>query len=309
MHKHLKSVEKRECKSCKKLFDAKKSSTQEACSMQCSGWLRNKHKDLQVICHICATHFQPARKGINGAQVKTCAKCYGLQNVSSEVRDYKGCRETVLSLLRTKNEYTSYDDLVKLSKQRGLRGLAGSLKRHKISVSEMNQELGYTPRSSVFEETVFACLRVVFPDAIINRQQIFTTLKSRKGRALVFDFFMPELGLLIEADGKQHSDVSHKWYSKDLAFNDQDKNAWASKNNLTLLRIPYTLRYTNESIQEAILQHSVCHNATSNSNRDGLKNTDNGSISSQAPSGEGEGSETRTYDLDQIMKSHECAAV
>lgn len=56
-----------------------------------------------------------------------------------------------------------------------------------------------------------------------------------------YDFYLPANNLLIEYDGKQHFGIGN-WNKdfKSLKQNDKIKNEFAEKNNITLIRIPYT---------------------------------------------------------------------
>jgi very-short-patch-repair endonuclease len=66
-----------------------------------------------------------------------------------------------------------------------------------------------------------------------------------------FDFFIPELNLIIEYDGKQHFEPI-EYFGGDEAYqkiknNDLIKNNWCLDNSILLLRIPY-----NQNIEELI---------------------------------------------------------
>lgn len=63
-------------------------------------------------------------------------------------------------------------------------------------------------------------------------------------KQLRFDFFIVDQNYLIEFDGEQHYKLSQtsKWYNKckTLSLRDEYKNEWCLKNNIPLIRIPYT---------------------------------------------------------------------
>lgn len=72
-----------------------------------------------------------------------------------------------------------------------------------------------------------------------------------------YDFFIPELKLLIEFDGQQHFKQS-KLFDKPLVDQrkaDEAKNTYAENNRLHLLRIPYTKINNIEKIIEQILKY------------------------------------------------------
>lgn len=58
-----------------------------------------------------------------------------------------------------------------------------------------------------------------------------------------FDFYLPELNLLIEYDGKQHfTDKNTGWGEslKNIQKRDSIKTQWALNNGIQIIRIPYT---------------------------------------------------------------------
>ncbi|UGL60517.1 hypothetical protein [Staphylococcus phage vB_SurM-PSU4] len=87
-------------------------------------------------------------------------------------------------------------------------------------------------------------------------QKVYEDLKVR-GKYLPFDFYIPSKNLLIEYDGIQHSKPVEFFGGakklKDQQRRDNIKNNYAEKNNIDLLRIPYT--YTDEEIKEVIFSY------------------------------------------------------
>lgn len=91
-----------------------------------------------------------------------------------------------------------------------------------------------------------------------KKQFSFKDLKSNKGYVLRFDFAIfdkdNQLSYLLEYDGEQHFH-SVEIFGGDNAFNenvkrDKLKNEYCNKNNIKLIRIPYTK--TNKEIKEII---------------------------------------------------------
>lgn len=70
-------------------------------------------------------------------------------------------------------------------------------------------------------------------------QKTFEGLYSNANRLLKFDFFLPDLNILIEFDGPQHYKIT-KYTSPTTIQYDERKNKWALDHNITLYRIPYT---------------------------------------------------------------------
>lgn len=74
-------------------------------------------------------------------------------------------------------------------------------------------------------------------------------LKGTGTTYLRFDFFLPDYNLVIEYDGEQHfKDIPHWSSLKSLQRRDQIKNQFCLDNNIRLLRIPYTIKPTEELI-------------------------------------------------------------
>lgn len=75
----------------------------------------------------------------------------------------------------------------------------------------------------------------------------FVTEKTFEGcvykQKLRFDFYVNN-NYLIEFDGRQHYEVDNKWTTKESLeenqLRDNIKNEWCKKNNIPLIRIPYT---------------------------------------------------------------------
>ena len=75
-----------------------------------------------------------------------------------------------------------------------------------------------------------------------TRQRQFEDCVSKSCRKLSFDFYLPEFNALIEYDGEQHF---YPVAGRDEQFvrterNDKIKNNYAKKNNIDILRIPFT---------------------------------------------------------------------
>lgn len=83
-----------------------------------------------------------------------------------------------------------------------------------------------------------------------ERQKTFDDCIGKKQK-LPFDFYLVDYNILIEYDGKQHFQpvnfygISHKKAKKcfdALQKNDKIKNKYCEKNNIKLIRIPYTVQ-------------------------------------------------------------------
>lgn len=94
---------------------------------------------------------------------------------------------------------------------------------------------------------------------IFKKQYTFTELKGLNGGLLRFDFGIldkdKKLKYLIEFDGRQHTDTSKPYYSEKIVIHDKRKNDYCIKNNIKLIRIPYT-KMTSIKIEDLKLETS-----------------------------------------------------
>lgn len=77
-------------------------------------------------------------------------------------------------------------------------------------------------------------------------QKTFNTCRFKETNALAkFDFYLPDFNILIEYDGIQHYTYRlNGWNTQEnfekIQKRDDYKNKWCKKNNIPLIRIPYT---------------------------------------------------------------------
>ena len=77
---------------------------------------------------------------------------------------------------------------------------------------------------------------------------IFSNLPNRR-----FDFYLPDLDICIEYDGKQHYQFVNTWHENEEVFQksvqrDKEKTDFCKNNNIQLIRIPY-YDYNNLNIE------------------------------------------------------------
>lgn len=99
-----------------------------------------------------------------------------------------------------------------------------------------------------------------------QQEKIFTDLRNGKMR---FDFFLPELGILLEYDGEGHFQQIKKFYKNQQEFNhakqnDRYKNSYALSRGIPLYRIPYwdinKITTLNDITQPQYLVQTRWHN-------------------------------------------------
>ena len=110
-----------------------------------------------------------------------------------------------------------------------------------IDTVALNLEKGLKNPLSYFEDVVFKVLSKYFSKII--RQHSFKDCRSKKDRMLKFDFFVDDF-LLVEADGAQHYDPDHIFFSKVMVENDNIKQEYVeSLEEVFLIRIPYSNKF------------------------------------------------------------------
>ncbi|MDY3560123.1 Uma2 family endonuclease [Gemmata sp. JC673] len=87
---------------------------------------------------------------------------------------------------------------------------------------------------SVAEKLVRRHLQLIFPDITITSNHRPAQLRSRKGRPLEFDLWLPDFKLAIEVQGPQHF---REVYGDNTALvaNDQHKREWCAANEVKLV--------------------------------------------------------------------------
>lgn len=96
-------------------------------------------------------------------------------------------------------------------------------------------------------------------------EKTFADCRSRRGKLMPFDFFIPELNLAIEYDGPQHtypmSDMGGEKAFQIRQENDADKTAFCEASGISLLRLSYFREsYIQTDLAQGI-QHarSICN--------------------------------------------------
>lgn len=105
-----------------------------------------------------------------------------------------------------------------------------------------NKSYGEIKIASILKENNINFIREYTPDTL-----------SFKGR---FDFYLPELNIIIEYDGIQHFQQGKGVFDNEEKFqktqiSDAIKTQWCIDNNIHLIRIPYT-KYDTLTIQDLI---------------------------------------------------------
>lgn len=92
-------------------------------------------------------------------------------------------------------------------------------------------------------------------------QKRFETCRFEEtGKQAIFDFYVDN-SYIIEYDGKQHYTYGHTWNKtiedlKKIQNRDKFKNEWCHKNNIPIIRIPYT-HHSKLSLEDLLLSTST----------------------------------------------------
>lgn len=155
-------------------------------------------------------------------------------SVNKKVPAKEDIVEVLKLIIREKKRYVTRDELGdKL-------GCSGSLiSFHKIDVSGINMEFGYTADWRGYEMLVRETFKNMYPQLTLQCQKTFDDCKSTSKRPtkLRYDFYCVEWNVLIEIDGPAHSQKSHMWYNESLLVRDGIKTKYALDNNIPLFRL------------------------------------------------------------------------
>lgn len=82
------------------------------------------------------------------------------------------------------------------------------------------------------------------PYSTIYEEVTLMGCKGTGGVALTADFYVPDMGLIIEVHGAQHYKFNKHFYKSEEDFerakkNDEIKREWAEMNGLTVIELPY----------------------------------------------------------------------
>ena len=151
----------------------------------------------------------------------------------------------ILEFILSKNRYCTNSEIITAIKRS-----TKTLTKFKISVSELNSILGFRKNNSNFSNNVYSILQNNYANIVCEYTN--EELLSPKGFPLRIDFYIPSENLMIEADGTQHYDENHMWFSKYCQCNDELKNQFCKDNNIKLVRIKYKKKITENYILNCI---------------------------------------------------------
>ena len=215
------------------------------------------NNEIARTCMHCGNTYRNIYLG-NDKYPYTIETKYCSRSCASKARGMIGCiqedrgRDALLAQAREiickKDRYTTSDEICK-----GIKCSSKSLTKHRISVAELNTELGYSRKGSAFEERVADILNTKFDH--IERQKTFDGLNGKTGHQLRVDFYIPEINTVVEADGSQHTNPDHPWHNFNngtVAEYDEIKNDFFAKKDIPVIRVAYKERLKDVDVLKLI---------------------------------------------------------
>lgn len=203
----------------------------------CGKSYRNEYKSAGLYSYTIATRFcsracsSLARVDSPNSPIK---KDPGKEAVENEIREF----------IRKEDRYCSREEILEAVHRSNK-----TLRKHGISTTDINTELGHTRKSSLFQSSVGNVLKQAYGE--VEEEKTFEGLTGKTGHPLRVDFFLPEINTVVEADGLQHSDPNHTWATfKNGSVKEYDaiKEQFCKVNNIRLVRIPYKKRLKSEEV-------------------------------------------------------------
>lgn len=205
--------------------------------------------NITRICEYCTNEYQNIYTYAGTTNQYTiptrfCSKfCAGkfkylntVQNINKPLPSKEIVTKEVTDFILSQNRYCTSAEI-----RAGINRSSKSLTNLEIYLAEENRKLGFLKPKSMFENTVKVILEEEFDN--VEYQKEFKGLVGITGYPLRVDFYLPDLNLVIEADGSQHKDVNHPWANSNpngsISQYDDIKNSFFNDNEIRIIRIPY----------------------------------------------------------------------
>jgi very-short-patch-repair endonuclease len=200
------------------------------------------------VCICCEKEFTPPYRIPNAKVPLTCSKQCAGSHRKGLIHKKEDLETKVIDLIKSAGRY-----LVKEELCNGLKISSKTLTKFKVSVAACNKAAGMKKPQSMTETIVGIELDKIF--GRVTRQKVFEGCVSPKGFPLRYDFFIEDRNVLVEVDGKHHTDSTSWWNTEYTAECDRIKNEYAKAHNLYLIRMPYSrtvdLSYVISHLSEA----------------------------------------------------------
>lgn len=191
--------------------------------------------EKSLVCKSCGIEYLPTYGNRKSAYHKTdfCSKQCAAWFMNGGLTSDKIESEIELFII-SKNRYCDFGEICS-----GIKRSSKTLRKYKVNHVLLNERLGFfrSYKVSVFQEKIYTFLCNKYSD--ITCEYTNSKLLSPKGYNLRIDFYIPSIHTFIEADGKQHYDKNHMWFSEYLQECDRIKDNFALELEAKMIRIPY----------------------------------------------------------------------
>lgn len=180
-----------------------------------------------IKCKNCNIEFEARYKRHNregyiiNKNVKCCSKECAMNLRYGYTKD--NIEKAITELVLKEKRYILQSEILK-----SLSLSSKTLNKYKVSIKTIQFELGFSKPKSIFENSVYNILCEDYSDVI--REYSHNDLLSPKEYNIFIDFHIPSLNLFIEADGTQHDQKDHMWYSDYYNQCDLIKEHFVKKN-------------------------------------------------------------------------------
>lgn len=199
-------------------------------------------------CKYCGKEFSPSYRISSKKVMQYCSKqCQLDDNRPNKPKYYNKTQleNAIKKEILKNNKYLTVKDVCSI-----LAISSKTISKFRVSILSLNRELGMRKPKSVFKDKIKSYFFTKFSDCIEEKE--FDTCLSPKGYKLKFDVYIPSKNLLIEADGSQHYDKNNPNFNEYQQQCDRIKDEWCLKNNITLIRIKYSKKVTDQYIEKFI---------------------------------------------------------
>ena len=203
---------------------------------------KNNKTKVKIICSVHGTFEQEPNSHLKG---HGCLKCSGRQLNTEEY------------INKVKEKHGNKYDY-------SLVNYKGSFKKIKI-ICPIHGEFEQSSDKHIKGHGCLLCkeskgereIRVILEDYKIKHIQQYVFSGCRDKYPLPFDFYLPELDICIEYDGRQHFEIIDRWGGVngliDQEKKDNIKNKFCLENKIKLIRISYKEKIKNK------LKENLCH--------------------------------------------------
>lgn len=171
--------------------------------------------NIKRICNYCKNEYlniyKTKGKYEYTTQTQFCSKSCAVQCTRNkgEFLTKEKLEAEVLEYIKLKGQYCPLTMICK-----DLKRSSKTFCKFKISIKDLNESLGFknTVQNSKFSNDILNILVQYYSNIISEYTN--EKLISEKGCLLRIDFYIPSENLAIEADGDQHTNTAHTWYSE-----------------------------------------------------------------------------------------------